>query len=107
MKQNNPFKEETHFESREPSMESMSSDGANEASGDDRMSRRGIPKSLQQQASYLFKFLFLANITLYIEAGALPALLHSLKSMFDMTYAQQGMLGKYSHCFLLLSLFSV
>lgn len=42
---------------------------------------------------YLFKFLLLANMCLYLEAGAVPAMLLQISSAFNMPAAIQGLLG--------------
>eukprot|EP01041_Mallomonas_annulata_P002576 gene2576-5027_t len=49
--------------------------------------------SRKSSASYLFKFLLLANICMYLEAGAVPALLLEIANSFGMTSGQQGLLG--------------
>jgi MFS family permease len=41
----------------------------------------------------LFKFLLLANLLQYLEAGAVPAQLLQLSSAFHMGHGQQGLLG--------------
>jgi len=54
------------------------------------------------EASYLFKYIALAQVLLYLECGAVPALLHILKrpEAFDLTYAEQGLLGGVVYIFL-------
>lgn len=47
----------------------------------------------KSNASYLFKFLLLANICLYLEAGAVPAMLLQISKAFHMSSGQQGLLG--------------
>jgi MFS family permease len=47
----------------------------------------------KNETNYLFKFLLLANLLQYLEAGAVPALLLSLSESFGMTPGQQGLLG--------------
>mmetsp|Transcript_26677 Transcript_26677/g.36745 ORF Transcript_26677/g.36745 Transcript_26677/m.36745 type:complete len:603 (-) Transcript_26677:908-2716(-) len=44
-------------------------------------------------AAYLFKYLLLANMFQYMEAGAVPALLLTLSQSFKMQPGQQGLLG--------------
>lgn len=52
------------------------------------------------EASYLFKYIILTQIVVYMEAGAVPALLSQLKEAFDLTYLQQGALGGLVYFFL-------
>jgi len=47
----------------------------------------------KKNASYLFKFLLLANICMYLEAGAVPAMLLQIANSFGMSSGQQGLLG--------------
>lgn len=49
--------------------------------------------SRKEAASYLFKFLLLANLLQYLEAGAVPAQLLQLSGAFHMGHGQQGFLG--------------
>jgi MFS family permease len=51
------------------------------------------PKSRKEVASYLFKYLLVANLIQYLEAGAVPAQLISLSNAFNMGHGQQGLLG--------------
>jgi hypothetical protein len=43
-----------------------------------------------QSNAYLFRYLIIANILLYLEAGAVPALLLTLADEFGMDQSQQG-----------------
>ena len=52
--------------------------------GSDRLERDG-----KTEASYLFRFLILANFFQYLEAGAVPALLLQLSQSFNMSPGQQ------------------
>ncbi|OQR87715.1 Major Facilitator Superfamily (MFS) [Achlya hypogyna] len=57
-------------------------------------SRRPSGKAaLRKEASYVFKYLILAQITVYLEAGSIPCLLDSFAVAFDMSVQQQGWLG--------------
>ncbi len=47
----------------------------------------------KENTNYLFKYLLLANLLQYLEAGAVPALLVSLAQSFEMTAGEQGLLG--------------
>lgn len=47
----------------------------------------------KREAAYLFKYLLLANMCMYLEAGAVPALLIRVAEAFHMPSGQQGLLG--------------
>ena len=49
--------------------------------------------SRKSNASYLFKFLLLANICMYLEAGIVPAMLFQIANSFGMSSGQEGLLG--------------
>ncbi|OQR88612.1 Major Facilitator Superfamily (MFS) [Thraustotheca clavata] len=49
--------------------------------------------ALRKEASYVFKYLILAQITVYLEAGSIPCLLDSFALAFDMSVQEQGWLG--------------
>jgi len=51
------------------------------------------PNATSDSPRYLFRYLLLANILLYLEAGAVPALLVTLAEQFGMDQAQQGFMG--------------
>ena len=46
-----------------------------------------------RQNLYLFKYLLASNVILYMETGAVPAMLVLLTQSFGMTYVEQGVLG--------------
>ena len=53
-----------------------------------------MPKEVtRENVGYLFKFLIFANMCLYLEAGAVPAMLLQISEAFDMTPGHQGLLG--------------
>ena len=45
------------------------------------------------EAAWLFKYIMFAQVAVYMEAGAVPALLNELVHIFGMSYAEQGLLG--------------
>ena len=49
--------------------------------------------SKQSEARYCFRWLIALQVVMYLEAGAVPALLIELGAAFDMTLASQGLLG--------------
>jgi MFS family permease len=49
--------------------------------------------SPQENVGYLFKFLLFANMCLYLEAGAIPAMLLQVSESFGMSAGHQGLLG--------------
>jgi MFS family permease len=49
--------------------------------------------ALRKEASYVFKYLVVAQITVYLEAGSIPCLLDSFAVAFNMSSKQQGLLG--------------
>ncbi|KDO26733.1 hypothetical protein SPRG_07896 [Saprolegnia parasitica CBS 223.65] len=49
--------------------------------------------ALRKEASYVFKYLILAQVTVYLEAGSIPCLLDSFAVAFNMSVQQQGSLG--------------
>lgn len=51
------------------------------------------PPPKPEHVSQFFYFLFISNLLMYMEAGAVPASLLPLAASFEMTLAQQGMLG--------------
>jgi MFS transporter, Spinster family, sphingosine-1-phosphate transporter len=62
--------------------------------------RRPRSKYERERSAYLFKYIILAQIVVYIEAGAIPALLTQLKVIFNMSYNEQGALGGVVYLFL-------
>lgn len=48
---------------------------------------------MMRENLYLFKYLLASNVLLYMETGAVPAMLLALSQSFGMTYAEQGILG--------------
>ena len=53
-----------------------------------------LERDLRNEATYLFKYVMLAQVFVYMEAGALPALLHELvHTYFQMDFSMQGLLG--------------
>ena len=53
-----------------------------------------LERNLRDEATYLFKYVMLAQVFVYMEAGALPALLHELvHTYFQMDFSMQGLLG--------------
>ena len=53
-----------------------------------------LERDLRNEAAYLFKFVMVAQVFVYMEAGALPALLHELvHTYFQMDFSMQGLLG--------------
>ena len=53
-----------------------------------------MPKEVMtENVGYLFKFLLFANMCLYLEAGAVPAMLLQISEAFGMTPSYQGLLG--------------
>lgn len=53
------------------------------------------PKTGHQKsdAAYFFKFLLCANLIMYMEAGAVPAMLIPISRSFAMSTTEQGVLG--------------
>lgn len=49
---------------------------------------------------YLFPFILLTQIVVYMEAGAVPALLNELASSFQMSFWMQGLMGGLGYIFL-------
>jgi len=47
----------------------------------------------KQEARWLFRWILFTEVAVYMEAGAVPALLHELAHWFEMSYSQQGFLG--------------
>jgi hypothetical protein len=47
----------------------------------------------KREGGYLFLYMLVANACMYLEAGAVPAVLVSLSDDFEMDSGQQGMLG--------------
>ena len=43
--------------------------------------------------SYLFKWIIAMQMILYMEAGAVPAILHDLTPAFSLSFADKGLLG--------------
>jgi MFS family permease len=58
-----------------------------------RIAIQGPPKSSRSEKDTFFRFLILANLFEYLEAGAVPALLLQLAKSFHMSAGQQGLLG--------------
>jgi MFS family permease len=50
-------------------------------------------KQWKKDRSFFFKFILTAYLLMYMEAGAVPAMLISLADTFDMSTGQQGLLG--------------
>ncbi|CAK4629645.1 hypothetical protein LEN26_009066 [Aphanomyces euteiches] len=56
--------------------------------------RRGKSKAaLRREASYIFKYLLFAQVTVYLETGTIPCLLDAFAAVFDMNAREQGWLG--------------
>ena len=56
--------------------------------------QKGTPAfKAEQNNHYLFKWLLLVNIAMYLEAGAIPALLVDLTNEFKMNQFTQGLMG--------------
>ena len=53
----------------------------------------GAEEGLKEEASYLFKYIMAIQTMVFMESGALPAVLRLVKASFAMTYAEQGLLG--------------
>lgn len=51
------------------------------------------PPKPHTSPTYLFRYILLVNTLLYLEAGAVPALLLTLSQDFSMNQQQQGMMG--------------
>ena len=51
------------------------------------------PTKRHKSPTYLFRYILLVNTLLYLEAGAVPALLLTLSRDFSMNQQQQGMMG--------------
>ena len=49
--------------------------------------------SMEQRRARMFQFMLLANAGLYLEAGAVPAVLLYIAESFEMSSGQQGLLG--------------
>ncbi len=47
----------------------------------------------KRDAAYFFNFILAANLLMYMEAGAIPAMLIPLADSFGMSTGEQGMLG--------------
>lgn len=47
----------------------------------------------EAEAGYLFKYIIIMQVVVYLEAGAVPALLSNLKEAFQLTFVEQGALG--------------
>ena len=54
-------------------------------------------------ASYLFKYIILIQIIIYLEAGAVPALLSTLTEIFHLSFMLQGALGGIMYIFISLA----
>ncbi|RHZ28710.1 hypothetical protein DYB37_011259 [Aphanomyces astaci] len=56
--------------------------------------RRPLSKTaLRKEASYVFKYLLFAQVTVYLETGTIPCLLDSFAVVFNMNAREQGWLG--------------
>jgi len=52
-----------------------------------------VKRARSKEAEWLFKYIMAAQIAVYMEAGAVPALLNELVRIFKMSYSEQGVLG--------------
>ncbi|KDO27812.1 hypothetical protein SPRG_07410 [Saprolegnia parasitica CBS 223.65] len=63
------------------------------AINDPRLDKAALHVARQKDAAYLFKFIIMAQIFVYLEAGAVPALLVQFTETFELTPQDQGLLG--------------
>ena len=64
-----------------------------EEDGQQSTANAALPIQRQQDGLYLFKWLCVAQVLMYLEAGAVPALLVQLSDSFSMDFITQGLLG--------------
>ncbi|OQR82526.1 Major Facilitator Superfamily (MFS) [Achlya hypogyna] len=58
-----------------------------------RSAKEAAHVAKQQDAAYLFKYIIMAQIFVYLEAGAVPSQLLQFTETFDLTPQDQGLLG--------------
>lgn len=63
-----------------------------DGASDDGGSTVGPKGARAGSANYLFKYIMLLQVLVYLEAGAVPALLHEIKSAFALSFFEQGAL---------------